>query len=262
MSRRYVPRRRFYTPEAYTYWGTFHASVSQARKQLDSWYITYLRKNNIFGRLDLLYMLAHEDENVARRNMARDAFHLSSPAWPTWTQNRGYQGNGTTQHSRTGYNPSTNRINFSLNNAAMGGYCRTNGNGNVIMGVNQGSNLLQILSPSAATSFSGRINQTGSTSHSSFDTGFLGWLAAARRDAANVYGYKNQTEFSLAIASVAIPSGELFLHCRNSGGAGGLFTTNQMAMYWLGAGFSAAELGVFRVGTETYLDTIGAGVVV
>lgn len=250
-----------YDPDAIIYWGASEGSLTTARKALDSQFFTDLKAGGHFSRLDCLWMLAHEIETVARRNLIKRSHDLTLGVQPTWVANRGYTGNGTSQYLRTNYIFGTNSVAYSLNSASLGAYVRTNAGGGSMMGVTQTTNLSHILIPTASTAFTCRLNQTATGIMSTFDGAFVGFCAAVRRDAANIYGYKNSTEQTQAQVSVVIPALEAFLLARNSSGTPGLYTSRQCSMAFIGGGMTTAQVEAFRVLVEAYLDAIGAGVV-
>lgn len=79
----------------------------------------------LWDKLDVLYMLAAHDEQAGRLNWKNPGtFTLTANNSPTFTVDRGFQGDGATSDLSSTYNPSTFGGAYTLNSAMMGEYTR------------------------------------------------------------------------------------------------------------------------------------------
>lgn len=97
-------------------------------------YIKGLKADGIWSKLDILYVFAtNGDSDFATYNILDPTtFQATKVNAPTFTSNQGFTGNGTSSYLDTNYNPSTNGVNYTLNNASFGIYTRNTNTGGFI----------------------------------------------------------------------------------------------------------------------------------
>src|SRR5229473_4702071 len=76
--------------------------------------------------LDGLYIFATNTTTTANLNLCGTSFGLTTSAAPSFTADRGYTGNGTTQFLDTGFIPSAAGGATTLNSTSLGAYVLTN----------------------------------------------------------------------------------------------------------------------------------------
>jgi hypothetical protein len=235
-------------------------SASQQAKQ--NTFVADLKAAGIWTLLDVLYVFATDgDSDFATLNWkAPTSYKITKVNTPTFTTNEGFNGNGTNQYLNTNFVPSTNGVNLTLNSTSLATHlfnhvtetkydCGTapsflasspllyfrgdDGYGSVVYTVNQAPNAVQ--------------------SNGGNCSGF--WMAQ-RKDASNVYMFKNgaQTDTD-ADASTAVPSGNMFLLAANSGGAPANPSTRKMSMFSLGASLAGLE-SAYHTSWNTYLTSL------
>lgn len=92
---------------------------SAARQAAITSLVTTLQSGGVWDKLDLLYIPAAADAQAAALNWKSPGNFTASPLnSPTFTADRGWTGNGTTQAIKTGWKPGTNGVNFTLNDCS------------------------------------------------------------------------------------------------------------------------------------------------
>lgn len=100
---------------------TFLARTSGLDATHQNAYITMICgmvTDGTWTKFDILYITATADATTAGLNLVSTSFTLTNTS-ATFTADTGYAGNGTTAYLDTGYNPSTNGVNFTQNSAAL-----------------------------------------------------------------------------------------------------------------------------------------------
>jgi hypothetical protein len=144
---------------------------------------------------------------------------------PTFLQNVGYQGNGATAYLDTNYNPLTQGVKYTLNNASGFAYIGTNVIGGAAFGTYDNVNAPAFLYPQfAANQPVYYINSIATGSNGTGNS--LGLSTVNRTGSAALNLYKNGVlNASSTVASSVIPSLSMFIlgYNNNGGGAGALF---------------------------------------
>lgn len=234
--------------------------------------LSTFRAEGILDKLDLLYVFAtNGDRNFAKYNViSPGTYDCTENGALTFTSLEGFSGNGTTGYLNTNWNPNGAAGIYSKDNASIGAYVRSFGNMSnsaILMGMRTGANnnttALSHRANSATVLISGVNNDTGadlSTLSHSTETGFM----MASRSASTGYSiYENGTpEASVTRTSnAALTSENMYIGAFNGGSATAVsFCTAQFSIAFVGADLSAEALIMFTA-IETYLDSIGKGVV-
>jgi hypothetical protein len=213
--------------------------------------IRRLKAADIWAKLDVLWMLAAHDAQAARLNWKAPAsFACTAVNSPTFTADRGYAGNGSSSYLNTGWNPATNGVNYTLNNASLGGWPRSTLN-NGLIGAFNGTNGGHI--------FVGGIRVNDSTYGNPVPSSSAGLLVAVRTASNSRNGYTNGVEQTAnGATSVSIYSGHLYIGVLNESGVPAFYSSTQIAAGFAGAAMSAAEhAALYRV-LQAYMNGVGA----
>lgn len=251
-------------PDAVIYWGVDEASLSPGRKQLDSDLFIDLKAAGIFQLFDAAYILAHEVEAVALRNIVKRAHDCTAHGTIVFTADRGFQGNGSTGYLDTHYNLFNDRVNYDLNTGSMGIYCRTN------VGANSTTSIGAQLTGGNPRSYQ-NIRSVAGTWAYSINSGSGGTIAVpsslglfvAQRTASNsLIAYRNGSAIaSSSVASTSIPGGNATISARNNVGVGiDSFSPRQYAFPLFGGLLSAGQHLTLYTLLQAYLTAIGAAV--
>ena len=187
-----------YDPDAQAFFDRLPAQPSAARKLLVNNLVVAAKDNGWWAETDALHLMAFglgdpgdttaNDASAARENLRQDAYHLTAFSSPTFTTDRGYQGDGAAAYLSTNFNPTTAAgANFTRNDANFGIWSRTAGTGAISdAGYYGGSNGVTIQCRDTGNNVTARINQA-STSFTSGITDGTG-LFSANRSAASGAG--------------------------------------------------------------------------
>ena len=171
---------------------------SDARKAIIDAFIVGIKSDlsisNLSDAFDALWFMASHDQQAARLNWVEDDHNLTEVNTPTWTADQGYTGDGVTKYIATDFIPSTDGVNFLLNNNSFGAYCRLDLNATeaaIGTGVSLPSRSYTHILPRFSGNLFYRNCQNDLTSSASAIADSLG-LSACVRTASNAVGsYRN-----------------------------------------------------------------------
>lgn len=81
----------------------------------------------LWDKIDAIWFMAAHDQAEAKLNWKEDAHNLTEINSPTWTEDEGFTGNGSSMWLNSNFNP-MDGINYTLNSASIGIYSRTDAN--------------------------------------------------------------------------------------------------------------------------------------
>ncbi|RWN51915.1 hypothetical protein [Mesorhizobium sp.] len=252
-----------YSAEALALFARFTTPPTEARKSLINNLITALKGAGVWSKLDCLYIQAAETEQAGQRNWIKDAHNLSPVAAPTFTTDRGYDFNGTTQYLSTQYTPSTQAVNLTLNNASAFVWCLDNVQGDGYALAATGAAGLIGLIPrrsGSADTYLAALNVSTTTGTSVGVVADSRGLTHMERATANLTTvYKNgAASVTHAIASAGLPNQPVYLGARNNSGTANSFDTRAQAAAGMGASLGAdGSLALYNA-VNAYLTAVGA----
>lgn len=232
---------------------------------------TYIRQNlstmvkklktaGVWNKLDRLWIFGMPDVQQANRCL-RTRLNLTVVGTPTWTANSCYSGFTTANYLNTGFAGNAGTA-YTQNSASVGVYSLANTNANVVdIGAtaasagdgthfnSKNSTAVQTVKINANATGSFTVNATG-----------IGFNAASRINSTTTNGYKygGLLTTTLANASVAPSSNNMFIGCRNNNGTPDLAATNrQYAMAFIGGGLTSLEMDQFAQAIQIFGNTMG-----
>lgn len=237
-------------------------AVSDARKALLETYFTALKVAGCWQLLDDLWVLCAEDTASALTSLKQ--LRLASVvAAPTFTIDRGYTFNGTTQYIDTAFTALTHCIFAKLTNARLAVYERTNVTASTYAagGQSSSSRSLAIRPRLVGNTLGGAQSQQGTWTLPAADS--RGYTSVSRAGSAMAM-YKNGgvlvNTVSPTLSTGGLPSASIYIGGLSNGGA---LTSPRAATEGaveIGAAFSAAqELAAYNA-LQTYMTAIGANV--
>lgn len=218
--------------------------------------------DDIFSKLDVAYLLAAHDEQAGLLDITR-GFDATAVNSPTFTVDRGFVSDGSTSFIDTTFIPSSDGVNFTLNDASFGVYLRTDGTSIGAHGAQGGSNANRTLIQPRQIGDTATINVNGAVANDlvvSMTTA-LGMMVARRTASNALQAFKNGVSVgSSAGASDALTPRVLIILAFRT-----IATSNhdirQASFSFIASSLTATEqLNLFNA-AEAYLDAIGAGVV-
>ena len=247
--------RRAYPAEVSAYFAAMAVQPDQTRRDLIEALIAGLKADGIWAKLDALYLMAAHHEQAGRLNMVAPTEVMTPVASPTFTVDRGYNGDGAASYLNDGVSLSA-RAKFQLNDASMFVWVNSGATSNSGLVGSFGSAPDAGIVPARASS---SVMRTRFNDGTSMDSGAtvttpLG-LSTISRQAAGTYSqYKgNALLATITMASVSVPNNAF-----NVGRSVGLYNPNRVAAAGLGGGLSAGEVAALHARLNTFLTAIGA----
>ena len=262
-------------PDLATYMTGLSTPLSTSQKTLlNSFYITTksgLGLTNIYDYFDCMYIIGGETKESSYRNLVKRAHDITVSIEPTWTALEGSRGNGTSQFLNLNYNPNTQGVNFTQNNAGYGIYSRTNGS---IVGIDMGAanatvtNAAYIHLKQAAV-FYGILNNYAASNVNDLDVTIpdtFGMYMITRNGPAitNLVAYKNKTIHTYRTGTDVTsspPNFNVYVCAANVDGAASNFCTRQYSLVFWSKYITEANRDVIVDAFETYMDANGKGVI-
>jgi len=248
-----------YDADALTYFSYLTTPPSSARKQIINNLVLTLKANSNWALLDRLWLLASESQQASTISLVNpSSTAITEVNSPTWTLDQGYTGNGSTSYLDSNFNKSSQGVNYTLNVASFGVYCRTNiAAPTDEMGTFDGTNGAQLLTRSTA-SIVARINTSAGLIVDAIPDS-LGLTAISRVDASNIMSYKNGSLINTtAGAASAIPNLVTFICALNLSSVASVHSAKQLSMAFAGSG--TINQATFYTAIQNYMTALGTQV--
>lgn len=220
-------------------------------------FIRRLKALEIWQKLDVLWVLRAPNQTMAVVNWKNPGtFTLTEVNSPTFDKG-GYTSNGTTSYLNTGWNASTNGVNYTLNDCAFGTYA----NG----GSDAAANTLQVGARSAgfanqiwlrawvATVFASAVNTDNDITVTS--TTQFGFNVCQRTSSTANEIFRNGVSVGTgSLASTAIPNANMFICAGNDSSAVEMLSTVRISLAWFGASLTASQHAGFSAAWDAYMQ--------
>lgn len=219
--------------------------------------ITGLKADGVWTKLDELWVTAAHAEQAALLGWKRYK-NLTAVNAPTFTVDRGFAGNGTTSYLNTNYVPSTDGVNYTLNDASLGVYSRTAGiSGSTLIGAGPNTTIVKIATPNLRGNINGALGSQAIAAAVA-----AGFNVVRRASSTHVQGWKNGAQIGsdVSASSASLTSSALYLDALNNGGTAIEFDTTQIAAAFVGAAMSEAQQLALYNRIQTYMTAVGANV--
>lgn len=244
-----------YEPEALALFARFTTPPTTQRKGLINNAIKSLKTAGVWSKLDGLYVLAAADAQAARQNWIADTYNLTAVSSPSFTTDRGYQGDGSSSYLDSNFNPiAAVSPKFTQDSGSMGIWSRTDLANGAATSFDIGSpgNAYLGRDITASGRAAGRpLQASGATIGNGAFPGHAAW---SRTAAAVWEGYAQGVDSGGGTtASAASANGNVRLLSANN-----VFGTNQLAAAHIGSGLSAGEMSSLFNILRTYLQAVGA----
>lgn len=251
-----------YLPEALALFSRFSTPPTAARKTLINNLIKSLKAGGVWSKLDAFYVMAAETEQAGQRNWIKDAHNLSPVNSPTFTTDRGYDFNGTTQYLSTQYTPSTEAVQYALDSASMFLWGTENvASDGTSMGVGTGGGF-SVLTPRRASgdTYIAAVNASGITGGTvGTVTDSRGLTHLDRSGASLTTVFKNgASATTTTVASSGLPNQPIFIGARDTDGSPNLYDTRAQAAAGIGASLGSTAAAALYAALNTYLTAVGA----
>lgn len=206
---------------------------------------------------DLIYVTAQRTQAGALLNWPNPSGddNITNTTDCAFTKYQGFTGASvTSEYMVANWNPSSESVNFTLNEATISAYTRIDINAaEVILGCFS-TNYITLI-PRNAGSLQGRLNDLGTIDKATANS--LGLSTVVRINSTTLRAFKNGTPFlDVTVNSTAIPNTGLNILKSQTGS----FSNNQVSFIYIGGLLSNTEVSDMNTDVETYLDFVGAGV--
>jgi hypothetical protein len=217
---------------------------------------------SVWDRMDVFYVFAaNEADNESLINWVKpgtnDADNVSSTAWAQW---EGYTGDGAADYISTNFIPSSEGVNYTLDNCAVGVYLRASvAESTWAYGADDGTNRSRLQARNSSGYSTMFINSLSANYLYELVANSYGLFISSRTDANATVLYKGGTIVDTDTdASSGLPTAEFYV--LNKTGVAG-YSTNQASIFFVMNGIvSEAEATAINTIIEKYMDAIGKGV--
>jgi hypothetical protein len=201
------------------------------------------------GKLDYISVPAAHDPQASRCNwLSRGAYDLVPVNSPTFTVDRGWNGDGATSYLTTGFNPVEDGGKFSRDNATMGAFLLTSGTSNASAAGNTNARL------GRSTGAMGSRANDATASQTTQPNSFPSHVTFVRDNPSTYKRFVN----GVLVETVSVPSTGMtnanFDMCRATGN----FATNRVACFYFGAALTDAEVATLHAAILAYMQAVGA----
>ncbi len=240
-------------------------TVSAARKALVTTLVQGLKAAGTWSKLDDAWLLASENATQALVSL-KQLRTASVVAAPTFTTDRGYAFNGSTNYIDTGFIPSAMALSMTGTNLRIAVYERTNVLSNVRAAGTSDSGTVNLeMRPRALASTVFSATNSGSLSYTLAVDDSRGYTAVSRNgaDATTCASYKNGVALaqsgSVSFGST-LPTRSIYVGCYNNAGTAAAFRADTVAFVDVGAQLTAQQEADHYTAIQAYMTAIGANV--
>jgi hypothetical protein len=252
--------RNGYRSESQAIFAAFSVAPTAQRRYAIDRAVRSLIAAGIWAKLDALYVLAAADSQAARINwIAPRTFTATNVNTATFTQDRGFTGNGTTSYIDSTFDlASATSPKYTQNSASYFGRSLTNAQSNSgFIGTGGASATLfnnRLVARNTSDLFLCRVNGNGAQT-SVANTNSTGFYAGNRTTSSDIQCYKDGSSVGTQTATSQTPDTGTF--CAGRAGST-TFNDYQIASFGFGQSLSAAEHASLAAADLAYMTAVGA----
>ena len=213
---------------------------------------TVLTSSNLSDDFDCIWLWGGETQEASLKNLAKDAHHGTGASLPSWTKYEGFQG-ASGKLITLNYNPATQGVRFTRDNASMFYYAMLNVQDAHTCGAESGTQKSVLQGRNSSNQFWAAIN-TGGYGNVGVNMDGRGMYFGCRDNATTINGYREGvkkttvTESSTAIYNI----GHYGLARR--AGANTYYSSQQLAIMGYGRSFSETEVQGLTTAFKNYIN--------
>ncbi len=228
---------------------------SDSQKLLQNQLVVDLKASGIWSKLDTFANFATDgNSNFALIDWKRLTQYTAVNS-PIFTPNQGFTGGGT-RYIDTNYNPSTQAVNYQLNNASLGTYIRTAPVSPIgsksVFGTTEVNGIVLMPQFNSTTAFL-RFNASSWNTIPSINQ--VGTWILTRPNSSNLIVYKDGLAFPTTRISTSISSNNIFILRRNDPSP--QYWDGQASFFFAGASLTELEAKSLTGLFQTYLNGSG-----
>jgi methionine-rich copper-binding protein CopC len=223
--------------------------------------VVALKAGGVWTKLDVLYLFAAHEEDLAKINLKDPAAYPADPVnTPTHTVDRGYAGNGTSSFINTHYIPSSAGLTMTQDSGHISVWSRTNDQQDrQDMGVIAGGNAIVLQTRIAANSKSFvAINDMSYSDMGTPGTSAGHFIANRAASGTKELFRDGVSQATASVSSTGLPNDRIYICASRDSGTPGNYTTRQYAAASIGAGFTSGEADAFYDALAAYMTAVGA----
>jgi hypothetical protein len=215
-------------------------------------------------KYDAMWLLAAHGNDSSLLNIVKNATNCEVVDTPTFTTDRGYKGNGSSDALKTNYNLLNSSSLFTVNSGAFGLYVRENKQETTYMisASNADGKGISFIPRYTTNQTNSSLNGTSGSNSTPTDDSSGMWIIT--RDSNNLQYkiYRNGTlKYTIINTSDILINVIIYLLCYNSSGSLSYWSTNEVALAFVGDEMSAQQVADFQtIWVDGYLNSIGAKV--
>jgi hypothetical protein len=233
-------------------------TVSGGRQTTVNNLIVGLKADGVWAKLDRLWIYAAENTQSALIDLVALVEAISISV--TFTANRGYAGNGTSQYIRTLFNAATQGINYTRNAAHIAAWDNTSRASAPVMitGVDDGFGVITNLLPFSSNGIVASINGAGGQSDPTSTS--QGFFIGQRNDGGETEYFYNGVSKGTTASAFSYPVvSQPFYVCASNTSTGDpvSFMTDQISMVSYGGKFTSTETLAYYNRLRTYMTAVG-----
>jgi hypothetical protein len=203
-----------------------------------------LKADNIYQKLDLVYILAAPTALLSRNQLTKDTFDLITPNPPGFTPYVGYTGNGSNTYLNTQWIPGVNNTQYQLNSSHYAVKTHLNLDENtVVLGTYAPTSLYNMwFRPKYNSQVTGTLNDAVFTPQS--NTNAKGFYAVNRSTSNSKLYYKDGAQLGTSIQATTntlVTNRPLYLLALNADGGISAPSNNKISFVGVGASLTPEE---------------------
>lgn len=235
-------------------------SVSAGRVTALNTLVSSLLTAGTWELYDDIYLLAAESETQALTSLKQRRLATATAA-PTFTTDRGYAFNGTSQYIDTGFIASTHAVAMTGSDMRIASYERTNlaSVGYTAGAFTASTSNLRIRARNGANAAQGNLN---SSALSFTNSNSLATVAISRTAGGTFEGWYRGASLGTAspTSETSLPTHAIYIGAFNNAGTAASFRAASVAVVTVGASFSSAQEAADYTAWQDFLTVIGAQV--
>lgn len=222
--------------------------------------VVALKTASIWTKFDAFYVFAAHDSQAALLNWVSTSFDATATNSPTFTTDRGFNGNGSSSYIHTNFNPTTaSSPKYTQNSAHYSVWRQNSGNANGDFGARTTSagNYLRVSEIDSPGYFFCQINEPGASAAANPYGSAVGHWIINRSNSSSGQVYKNGSNFTIDLNPIG-SSGTIPNSPFSVGAYGSHYSNKIYASASIGSSLNSTEAAAFASAMQTYMTAVGA----
>jgi hypothetical protein len=247
-----------YEPELATYITGLVTPLSSTEKTKINIFVVETKTatgvSSLAAAFDLLYLLRGETSEIYLKNLAQNAFHATLNGAPAFVAGSGVTPS-TGKFLKTGYTPATHHSAMSLDSCSHGVYI----NETIETGVVKIAYGVYTEVPATSQiymmpSYAGVQDSVtnGGLAQNTYSGDSAGFYCAVRDSSTTSSMYVNNSKSDHLCNSVCLPTGEIYIGCRNLLDTENATFNKQLSLFFLGKKLTQTQMNNFQAAFNTY----------